>query len=51
MIDLITHETHFTLPCFPVALRCILLSLKPLTTRVNTFSNLVEGGFLYVDKL
>ena len=24
--------------------------MKPLTTSVYTFSNLIEGGFLYVDK-
>jgi hypothetical protein len=25
-------------------------AMKPLTTSVYTFSNLMEGGFLYVDK-
>jgi hypothetical protein len=49
MIDLITHAPlHTALISSP--LRRIVLSLKPLTTRVYTFSNLIEGGFLYVDK-
>jgi len=27
-----------------------MLLMKPLTTSIFTFSNLIEGGFLYVDK-